>query len=173
MFHQGDPANHIFQVISGEVHLLREGADGQKILLHRAQATQFFAEASVDARVYHCTALCILDTEVLAFESARLLSLIENNAQFARFWVSHLSRELRRQRSSVERLSLNSAESRLLHYLMAEGSPPGEIDIQGTLSDLADMLGLTRETLYRTLSRLKKSGTVIQQGSVLKWLGHF
>ncbi len=168
VFHVGDRAEAVYRVVQGEVQLYRYDVEGQKILLHRAMSGDFFAEASLNTPRYHCTAVCPKASEVTLFDSARIRDLLSSNADFAAYWVNHLSTELRRQRASVERLSLKTAAQRVVHFLMTEGEPAGELMLNGTISDLAAMLGLSREALYRTLSKMKKQGRLQQQGHYLK-----
>jgi len=52
LFHAGDPAEHIFQVIEGRIRLERVTPDGRKIMIHTAQAGSFFAEASLFAPLF-------------------------------------------------------------------------------------------------------------------------
>lgn len=167
VFQLGQAALNLFQVISGEVQLYRYNIDGKRILLHRAYAGNFFAEASLNADNYHCTAVCMKDTELNIFDSKKINSLLNNNAEFSSAWISYLSTELRRQRASIERLNLKSAAARVRHLLMTEGEPSGQLHLQGTLSELAEILGLTRETLYRTLSKMKKAGELQQSENLL------
>ena len=167
VFQQGQRAHAIYQVISGEVHLLRHGRDGRQVLLHRATDGDFFAEASLNSTHYHCTAMCIRPTELRMLSADRLRALLQEDAAFAFAWISRLSSELRRQRASVERLSLKTASDRLCHYLMTEGDPPGEYQLTGTLTQLADVLGLTRESLYRTMADMKRQGLLRQENGRL------
>ena len=168
IFHAGDPADAVYQVLHGEVQLYRHDLAGHKILLHHAKNGDFFAEASLNANHYHCTAVCAKDSEVVRFDSAKIRDLLSGNPGFAAYWVNYLSSELRRQRASVERLSLNTAEQRLVHFLMTEGEPAGELMLNGSLSDLADRLGLSREALYRCMSKMKKQGRLQQHGQYLR-----
>ncbi len=168
VFRVGDRAETIYQVVQGEVQLYRYDVEGQKILLQRATNGDYFAEASLNTPCYHCTAECSRATEVRLYNAARICELLSGNSDFAAFWVNRLSTELRRQRASVERLSLKTTEQRLVHFLMTEGEPAGELSLHGTISDLASMLGLSREALYRCLSKMKKQGRLRQQGRYLK-----
>ncbi len=165
IFQIGDPAEAVYRVQSGEVHLYRHDIHGRRVLLHHARAGDFFAEASLDSTTYHCTANCVRDSELSTYDAAAMDRLISQDARFARFWVAHLSTELRRQRANVERLSLKTASDRVSHYLLSEGEPPGVLQLSGTRSELADKLGLSRETLYRTLARMKKDGRLRQEGN--------
>lgn len=129
VFQIGHPADAIFRVTSGEVQLYRYDLTGRQVLLHRAFGGDFFAEASLDAEHYHCTALCAQDSEIESFNSQQFRSLLVSNPSFQQFWITHLSTELRRQRANVERLSLKSASERVEHFLMTEGEPAGELTL--------------------------------------------
>lgn len=148
VFQLGQRADAIFRVISGEVHLYRHGQDGKRVLLYRAYDGDYFAEASLNAAQYHCTAICACPTELQVFNAKEMRNLLRKDAEFAAAWIFRLSSELRRQRASVERLNLKSAADRVSHYLMTEGEPWGELQLRGTLSEMAEMLGLSRESVF-------------------------
>jgi CRP/FNR family transcriptional regulator, dissimilatory nitrate respiration regulator len=168
VFLQGSEANSIFKVNEGEVHLYRYSQFGKKILLHRAYSSDYFAEASLNSSHYHCTAKCIKDTEIQVINADKMLKLLNSSSEFSSAWISILSSEVRRQRANVERLNINSAEERLKHYLMSEADARGRIILKGTVSDLADILGLSRETLYRVISKLEKKGELERSDTCFK-----
>lgn len=171
VFQLGLQAEAIFRVISGEVHLYRHSRGGKRILLHRAYDGDFFAEASLNSTHYHCTAICVRPTKLQVFNAHEMRGLLRGDPDFAMAWISRLSSELRRQRTSVERLNLKSAEERVSHYLTTEGTPLGELQLCGTLSELAEILGLSREALYRTLARMQKQGALERTGDLLRLRG--
>jgi CRP/FNR family transcriptional regulator, dissimilatory nitrate respiration regulator len=158
VFLLGEPARAVYFLQEGEVHLQRHGPDGATVILHRARAGEFFAEASFGSDRYHCTAVCIRPSRVLALPAAALRERLESDPAFTVQWVSLLSAQLRRQRAAVERLQMKSAEERIRHHLLTEGQPPGEMHLECSLTHWAGMLGLTRETLYRTLARMENRG---------------
>ena len=168
VFQLGQRADAIFRVISGEVHLYRHGRDGKRVLLYRAYDGDYFAEASLNAAQYHCTAICASPTKLHVFNAKEMRNLLRKDAEFAAAWISRLSSELRRQRASVERLNLKSAVDRVSHYLMTECEPWGELQLRGTLSEMAEMLGLSRESLYRTLSKMQSQGLLERSDDVLR-----
>jgi len=168
IFHPGQRAESIFKVITGEVHLYRHGQNGKRVLLYRAYDDQFFAEASINSDSYHCTAVSIKPSEIQIIDARKMLRELATNPEFALAWTANLSSELRRQRANVERLHLKSAEQRLRHFIMTEGSPLGELQLQGTVSELAEILGLSREALYRTISTMEKQGVLQRKGDLIK-----
>jgi CRP-like cAMP-binding protein len=161
VFRKGDAVRAVFLVLEGEVHLSRFARDGSEITLHRAGRGEFFAEASLDAPRYHCNAIASRPTTLLAFPADKVRALLAKDPRFARQWVALLAGQLHSARARLERVALKSAAERVLHYLRTEGKGPRcEVALEGTVKDLAHELGLTHESLYRTLARLERDGMV-------------
>ncbi len=170
IFLHGHKAQNVYQVIAGKVDLYRYSTGGQRIVLHRAIAGDFFAEASLNSDQYHCTATCIEDSSVYSYESGEILKALYSNTDFSIAWINRLSSEVRRQRACVERLHLKSPAERLTHYIDTEGNTDGVVKVDGTLSDLAESLSMSRETLYRVLSDMEKKGIIERGRDYLKLL---
>jgi CRP-like cAMP-binding protein len=171
IFRAGNPTRWVYYLESGCVRLIRRGRAGEEIVLHQARAREFFAEASIDSARYHCDALAMDAATVLRVSAADITNLVVVDPEFARQWISLLARQLRTVRTRVERLSLKSAAERIRHFVLS--GPPGahgDVKLNGTLKDLARDLGLTHETLYRTLARMERSGQIERQGDGLRLL---
>lgn len=163
VFRKGDAVRAVFLVLDGEVRLSRFAKDGSEIALHRAGRGEFFAEAALNAPRYQCNAIASQASKLLAFPSDRVRSLIATDPEFASQWIALLARQLHAARARLERLALKSAAERVLHFLHTEGKGPRcEVALGGSVKDLAKELGLTHESLYRTLARLEQDGVVVR-----------
>jgi len=168
IFQLHQSAKNIYRVVSGEVHLYRLDSQGNRILIFRAYRGDFFAEASLHADQYHCYAICVNASIIQSFNTQKVLNLLHKDQEFALSWIKRLSIELRVQRTTAERLHLKSASDRIIHYVRTEGNALGEIHIKGTLTEIADVLGLTRETLYRTLASMEKQNIIERADNILR-----
>lgn len=169
IFWAGDATHSVYFVVSGAVRLVRYGRAGEEVILHEARPGAFFAEASLDSAHYHCDAMAGEASELLQFPSGVIRQLLQSDRAFAQEWVALLARQLRSARTRVERLSLKNASERVWHLLYSEGRGARcEVTVQGTLKDLARELGLTHETLYRTLATMARDGLIERQGSTLR-----
>jgi CRP-like cAMP-binding protein len=139
----------MFFVLSGEVRLVRSSRSGAEIVLQRARHG-ILAEASLDQTAYHCDAIASVSATVLRVPRDIVRQALKEEP-FAAAWRSELSRELRRLRAQCERLSLNSARERIIHYIETEGAR-GALTLTQAKKQWATELGLTHESLYRTLS---------------------
>jgi CRP-like cAMP-binding protein len=169
VFRQGDVARGVFYVLEGEVQLCRFGRRGERIIVHRARAGEYFAEASLESKRYHCDAIVMKPARLLEVPAARFRHVLRSDPGFAQRWSALLSRQLQIVRARAERMSLVGAVERVRHYLATAGSGPrSEVELRGSIKDLAAELGLTHETLYRTLARMQKSGEIEREGSRLR-----
>lgn len=173
LFHLGDNVQAIFRVVAGEIRLVRYGTDGSEILLHRAGAGEYFAEASLGAKYYHCTAICTAEGTLLTIPVKVFRTFLEEDSSFAFAWAMELAGNLRTLRRRFERLSLKSAPDRVLHYLLTESAEgTGEVHLSGSLKAWAAEMNLAHETLYRTLNQMEACGLIERQGQILRLLGN-
>lgn len=169
VFRAGTLPRYIHFVEEGALRLVRHGRRGEEVVLHDARPGEFLAEASLDSMRYHCDAVASQSSVVLRAAKADFQRPLVDDADFARLWMALLAAQLRTARARVERLSLRSAEERVRHLLLSEGrGAQCELEIMGSLKDLARRLGLTHEALYRTLARMQKAGVIDREGLWLR-----
>jgi CRP-like cAMP-binding protein len=168
VFKKGEAVHSVFFVVDGEVRLSRFSKGGDEIALHRAGSGEFFAEAALGGSRYHCNAIASRNSTLLVFPADAMRTLLAKDPDFAREWSLVLARQLHSARARLERIALKSAAERVVHYLQTEGGGSRfEVQLRGTVKDLAHELGLTHESLYRTLARLKRDRVVGQKDGTL------
>jgi CRP/FNR family transcriptional regulator, dissimilatory nitrate respiration regulator len=160
IFLAGAVPERLFFVVEGEAVLSRTDAQGRSVVLQRTRHG-FLAEASLLAARYHCDAFAQADTHLIAVPIALLRAEIDASPAARWAWIAMLANETRRQRASVERMSLKTVAERLLHKL-AENGQPNVLALTGTRMALAAELGVSHEALYRTIARLKRSGVLTE-----------
>ena len=57
LFRMGDPTAGIYEVLQGQVQMVRVDASGREIILYAASAGEIFAEAALFSPIYRCDAL--------------------------------------------------------------------------------------------------------------------
>ncbi len=163
LYRRGERPTWMLCVLAGEIRLVRPTSQGAEIILQRV-SRGFVAEASMEANAYHCDVVAAVDGQLLSFPITEFRAALEHDPAFRRAWMGRLAQEVRKLRAQCERLSLNSAAERILHYLEAEGVDGGVILSQPRKAWAAE-LGLTHEVLYRTLRRLRDDGTITIDGN--------
>ena len=166
LFRKGEKPKNIHYLLSGDIHIVRGTRNGDVVLVHRVHGG-FFAEASLEGPRYLADALAVADSVVLAIPLSAYGEALDDNHAFRRAHFVAQAREIRRLRSQIERLALPTARERLVHYIEVEGSD-GAIELQRPLKALAAELNLSHEALYRTLSRMAKTGALERNGRTLR-----
>lgn len=167
VFRRGDRPRAMFAVLSGEARLVRTSPAGIEVVLQRTR-NGLLAEASLDQPRYHCDAVAALPIELVVIPRGTFRTALADEG-FRERWLALLLRELRRVRAQNERLSLKTAEERIIHAIEADGSD-GVLTLTQSKKNWAAELGLTHEALYRTLSRMVKERRLkIEDGTVSLW----
>jgi CRP/FNR family nitrogen fixation transcriptional regulator len=155
IYGEGAPAAYLYKVISGAVRTYRVLADG------RRQVQAFYAPGDVfgfelEAEHTH-SAEAIVDSRVVLIRRCALTALAARDNDVARQLWTLTARELRRVENHAM-LLVKTARERVVSFLleMAERGPSGApLTLPMSRQDIADYLGLTIETVSRTLTGLE------------------
>lgn len=164
LFSYREPINALYRILEGRLSLVHHTPDGSEIVLMRVGPGQFIAECSVCSDTYTCQARADTDSLIARLPLTDFDRWLYQDSGFARAWALDLARRLKDQFMRYERLSIRSARERILHYLYTEACADGALELTGSYLDLATDIGLTKETLYRTLAALESDGMITRQG---------
>lgn len=153
LFHLGDAISSMFLIESGEAKLLRRQRDGTAVVLQRAAAGSFLAEASLFSTKYHCDAIAATQVEARVTSRRAMRNLFEQDRSFAEAWAAYLADEVRNARLRAEILSLNTVMERLDAWL----ADRGKLTRKGGWKTIAQEIGVSPEALYRELALRRKS----------------
>jgi CRP-like cAMP-binding protein len=172
IFAQGDAADSMFYIESGNVKLTALSKRGKKAVLAILRQGDFFGEGCLATRaVRMSTATAIHQSTISRVTKPTLVSIIHEDPAFAKLFISHLlSRIGRIEEDFVDQL-FNSSEKRLARTLWLLASfgrssktEPAILKIsQGTL---ADMIGTTRSRVSFFMNRFRKMGLIDYNGSL-------
>jgi CRP-like cAMP-binding protein len=149
LFVSGQEVTGIYMVRSGRVHLQRHTTHGAHMVLQNAGPGAVVAEASAYSSLYHCDAVAAEKSAVAGLPKERFLSALAEDPALAANWSALLARSVQAARLRAEIRSLPRVADRLDAWL-GEGNALPE---KGSWQNVAAELGVTREALYRELSR--------------------
>ena len=168
IFHEGDPGDSLHIVASGQIKILLLSAEGEEAIIATLRPGDFFGElALLDGAPRSATAVAIDPAETLVLPRAVFRELLERSEGLRDALLTGLAHELRRLTSQVEELYFLDLAGRLatrLTRLAREAEPDAEhevrLDWPFTQSDLAAMIGGSRQSVNRLLSILVEDGLV-------------
>lgn len=169
IFHQADPGDALFIMLSGLVKISLPAETGDEAILATLRPGDFFGElALLDGAPRSATATALEATETAVLARDRFRELIANDAGIRDTFLTALARELRRLTTHVEELHFLDIAGRLAARLarLAEEQgrpqPDGSIRLDGPLtqSDLAAMVGCTRQSVNKLLGLYAGDGLI-------------
>lgn len=168
IFHQGDPGDSLHVVASGQIKILLLSAEGEEAIIATLRPGDFFGElALLDGAPRSATAVAVDPAETLVLPRPVFRELLERSEGLRDALLTGLAHELRRLTGQVEELYFLDLAGRLatrLTRLAREAHPQAEhevrLDWPFTQSDLASMIGGSRQSVNRLLSLLVEDGLV-------------
>jgi CRP/FNR family transcriptional regulator, nitrogen fixation regulation protein len=160
IYGQGEPADYVYKVISGSVRTYKVLADGRRQIGAFYMVGDVFGLESGDEHTFSAEA--IGDAKVLVIKRSALVALAERDVDVARQLWALTGRELSRVQDHIL-LLIKTAQERVVGFLleMAErASSNGALELPMSRQDIADYLGLTIETVSRTLTILENTAAI-------------
>jgi CRP/FNR family nitrogen fixation transcriptional regulator len=160
IYGEGEPSEYVYKVVSGAVRTYRMLGDG------RRQVIAFYLPGDVfglDLGDEHCaSAEATVKSRVMFVRRHALLQVAQRNADLTREIYEVAANELKRAHDHTLVL-IKTAHERVASFLleMAKRMPKAEaIDLPMPRQDIADYLGLTIETISRTLTLFEDSDKI-------------
>jgi len=160
IYGEGEPAEYVYKVIDGAVRTYQMLSDG------RRQISGFYLPGDVfgleSGEEHASSAEAIADSSILLVRRSLVFKAAERDTGVARRLWSLTAGELRRSQLHAL-LLIKSAQERLAAFLLdMAGRLPAKhaVELPMSRQDIADYLGLTIETVSRTLTQLAESSVI-------------
>ncbi|MTW17690.1 helix-turn-helix domain-containing protein [Rhodoplanes serenus] len=161
IFGEGEPTAYVYRVVSGAARTYKVLDDG------RRQISAFYLPGEVfgldAAETHHCSAETVARSVLLVVKRSAILSLAETEHRTAHLLWALTARELQRVQTHMLVL-IRSAQERVACFLLEMAERMGVVDqveLPMSRQDIADYLGLTIETISRTLTQLESTGAIL------------
>ncbi len=160
IFGENEPADYLYKVISGGVRTYKILSDGRRQVGGFYLSGDIFGLEFTDQHTLSAEA--ITDAKVLVVKRSSLRALSSRNASIAQELFALTGRELRRVQDRIL-LLVKSAQERVASFLLEMServSGSNTIELPMSRQDIADYLGLTIETVSRTLTSLETCAAI-------------
>ncbi|MBI4967280.1 MAG: helix-turn-helix domain-containing protein [Rhodospirillales bacterium] len=165
VFDEGDQADNVYALTSGAVKLYKLLSDGRRQIVGFLFPGDIFGLAIDDRYAY--SAETLVSTTACRFPHRQLDNVRENIPVIERRVFNLALKDLVRAHEQMLLLGRKSAREKLATFLTSlsrraveRGHAASPVALPMSRSDIADFLGLTIETVSRTLTQLKKTGII-------------
>ena len=154
LFNEGDFCESVGVVISGEIEITSFSYTGGQVIFNRLSEGMVFANNLLFSSDPHYKGSVIAKKPAkigLIYKNS-LISLLKTNDEFMNLYLRLQSDTAKELNAKIKLLSLPGVEERFLYCLHSKG---GKIEYH-SVTRLATILSIQRETLSRLLNRLVK-----------------
>ena len=165
LFQEGDDADYVYNIVDGALRLFKLMPDGRRQITGFLFASDFVGIA-LKAR-YAYSAETINDTIVCRFPRRKLEALFVEFPALETRLLETAGNELIAAQDQMLLLGRKTAAERVASFLLhlaaragARGAKSERIVLPMTRTDMGDYLGLTVETVSRTMTKLRQKGLI-------------
>lgn len=159
LFQQGDEGDALYAVITGLIRISVVGRAGKALTLALLEPGDLFGEiALLDGLSRTAAAEAAADCMLLVIERATFLDLLQRDGRLARHIIELLCDRLRENTDRLSEFAFLDLNARLAGQLQSLSIAHGRdtddgvrIDIKLSQTDLAEMLGVSREAVNKQL----------------------
>lgn len=176
LFWEGDESGKLYYIRSGRVKLRKTTEEGKDLILSILQKGDLVGEIDAYGNTYHSySAEVVEDAEIGILQQKDLEILLYQHGDFAIQFMKWMGLTHRKAQSKFRDLllfgKLGALASTLIRMSNTYGSHCADgirFDVKLNNTEIANMIGSTRESVNRMLSTLKDEGTIsIKNGQIV------
>lgn len=165
LFQEGDPAQEVFNVLEGTVKLSKSLRDGRTQITGFLFAGDFLGLSTKGD--YSYSAEAVTAVKVCRFQKRELTKLFQDFPALVDRLLKIANDELAVAQEQMLLLGRKTAQEKIMTFLLAmserakrRGEPGDSVSLTMSRADIADYLGLTIETVSRTMTKLREQGAI-------------
>ncbi len=171
IFHASDTANQIAVILSGQIKVEKILPNGTYLTIATKKCGDMIGEAAVFSRIalYPCELSSDTDCELIFFEKEIMLKILSEYPEALSIFLQELSTMTYALQQRVELLSYSGICQKIAFFLLSQYNitKDPKIKIPGTITDMSEQLKVSRTSLHREISKLKKDQIIsIEKGYI-------
>jgi CRP/FNR family cyclic AMP-dependent transcriptional regulator len=170
VYRQGDSADAVFYIQSGEVKIVVMSEQGKEAVVGLMSPGEFFGEGCLIAQPTRlASAIVMADAAIQRIEKSDMVGALQAEPAFTELFMAHLlTRNGRIEADLVDQL-FNSSEKRLARTLLllanfGKDGAPQPITTKVSQETLAGIVGTTRSRISFFMNKFRKLGFIEYNG---------
>lgn len=153
---------------NGIVDVYSMGLDGKEIKLSSLYKNEAFGICNLFYKSEISTILkAKTDCEIVLIQKKELAELIMTDEEVLSNYLSLCNKKIQFLLDRIENLNVQSSKDKLIKYLFNHSDANGCVNCKCSREDMACELGFSRATLFREMSKLKKSNIIsVKSGKI-------
>lgn len=162
LFVEKQKVESIYAVLKGKMTMFRYTEEGQKRVVYILNCGEMLNEVIFDYKPASISCEAFEDCEIISFKRDEFLIIMQNDFQLSKSIIDSMARKIRRLYRQIKNTVPIRMDKRVAAKLWMLSRDYGvetdkgiKIDLNITVTYLADMLGNSRETISRALKQLE------------------
>lgn len=165
LFDEGEASINVYNLTAGCIKLYKLLPDGRRQVTGFLFAGDFLGLSNTDDYIYSAEA--VTDVTLCKFKRSRLEALLEEIPELEKRLLGMARHELVEAQDQILLLGRKTAKERITTFILMlsdraqrRGEQSNPVSVPMSRNDIGDYLGLTTETVSRTLTRLRRGGII-------------
>ncbi|MDD5711278.1 MAG: Crp/Fnr family transcriptional regulator [Smithellaceae bacterium] len=175
LFRRGEEGTAFYIIVTGKIKIVRQSSLGEEVVLAILKNGDFLGEMSLlDGLPRSADAVALEETNLYVLSRTEFFSFVINNESAIKSILSSLSVRLRKADDFLEDSSFLNLSSRLLKRIVdlaelycQDEVKKGRVSFSMTQSEIASMIGATRESVNKEFRNLREKGLLSTAGKTI------
>ena len=163
IFTEGNPANTLYFINEGKIKLYKYTKDGKEQILHVLSEGDFFGELDlIKPSKYGFNSKAIINSKICTLTKDEMKDIMMKNPEIGIKVLETVGERLSKVENLAQNLANNDVDSRMA-YLLTDFIEKYGVSIENNISielplsreDMANFIGVTRETISRKLKKFE------------------
>ncbi len=165
LFAEGQPSSSVYSLGGGVVKISRTTADGREQIVGISTPGKLLVGLqSINDDIYEYTAVAETDVNACKIRHRALLQAVQNQGNIALRLIDSINAQLAHSRSLMEVMGHKCATAKIASFIQLVTPVPTNGQKRFALpfsrGEMADLLGLSEETVCRQMAKLKRHGVL-------------
>jgi CRP/FNR family transcriptional regulator, dissimilatory nitrate respiration regulator len=172
LFREGDKAEGFYVLQTGAISIFKVTPDGREQIICVFRPPESFAEVTLaTVEAYPANGVALENSKVILVQRSGFRDLICRQPELSLHMLASMSLHLKHLVQTLQDYKGRQIEGRLADWLIRHAPAGAEsFDLPVSKKNLAGQLGVTSETLSRTLARFRDEGLIRVEGPRLHLL---
>lgn len=167
LFMQGMPGEHVLILVQGSVQISTTTSEGKEVVLKMIKPGEMFGEVILFERdTYPASAVTLKNSQLFSFKKQEFLKLLEEPA-FRDAFIRLIMMKLRHLTQQVQQVNTLHVVDRLFLFFTEHYGDSQQFVTSFSKKEIAAAIGITAETLSRTIRKLQECGVLSWEGKAV------
>jgi CRP/FNR family transcriptional regulator len=165
IFREGEPSTYLYVLRQGLLKLTSVEVSGREQIIGLATPGRILGLQTTHSRIYGFTAETLSPASVCKLRNSDMIQVLEQNPAVSLKLINMLNQELTEAQALIRVLGQKNAEERVAWFLLTLANADTRntaytITLWLSRREIAEMLGLTIETVSRLISLFRREGLI-------------